>query len=96
MKKLKEFENWLAILFDYDEDKVVLNFDDKELYKEFCKQDILSITFLEELETVYTYHRCRQVLIVNYGYTDSTLPKITDNAIFSYCISKGYATIANY
>ena len=32
------FEEWLAILFNYDEDAVVENFDDKELYKQFKEE----------------------------------------------------------
>jgi len=38
MKNLKEYEAWLAVLFNYDEDEIILNFDDMELYKEFQQE----------------------------------------------------------
>ena len=34
----KEFENWLAELFDYDEDAVVENMSNRELYNDFLEE----------------------------------------------------------
>lgn len=38
MKFKKEFEEYLAELFDYDEDAVVENFSNKELYQDFLEE----------------------------------------------------------
>ena len=38
MKKGKAFEEFLAELFGYDEDMVVLHFDDEELFQEFLEE----------------------------------------------------------
>jgi hypothetical protein len=38
MKFKKEFEKYLAELFNYDEDAVVENFNNKELYKDFLRE----------------------------------------------------------
>jgi len=38
MKNLEKYEQWLLLLFDYNEDEVVFNWDDPELYKEFQKE----------------------------------------------------------
>jgi len=33
-----EYEKWLAEYFEYNEDAIVENFDDKELYKQFKEE----------------------------------------------------------
>jgi hypothetical protein len=38
MKFAKEFEEYLAQLFDYDEDAILLYLDDEELYEDFLKE----------------------------------------------------------
>ena len=38
MRYEKEFEKYLAELFDYDEDAVVENFYNKELYQDFLEE----------------------------------------------------------
>lgn len=38
MKFKKEFEEYLAELFDWDEDAVVENFNNKELYEDFLRE----------------------------------------------------------
>jgi hypothetical protein len=38
MKFVKEFEEYLAQLFDYDEDAILLYLDDEELYEDFLKE----------------------------------------------------------
>jgi hypothetical protein len=38
MKFAKEFEEYLAELFDYDEDAILLYLDNKELYEEFLRE----------------------------------------------------------
>ena len=38
MKYKKAYWKWLLEFFNGDEDKVVINFDDPELYKDFRKE----------------------------------------------------------
>lgn len=38
MRFKKEFEEYLAELFDYDEDAILLYLDDEELYEDFLKE----------------------------------------------------------
>lgn len=38
MAKGQAFEQFLAEIFDYDEDMVVLHWDDEELYQQFLEQ----------------------------------------------------------
>ena len=38
MKFVKEFEEYLAELFDYDEDAILLYLDNKELYEQFLRE----------------------------------------------------------